>query len=131
MRFLDTDVMIDILRGYLPAVSWLTSLDEDNAPALPGYVVMELLTWKGIKNKEGLHRLYDILAEFVIFWPSVDACSLAMEVVYQKYLSHAVAPFDALIAECAREYGATLCTFNRKHYDCIEGLVTEQPYSKE
>ena len=33
MRLLDTDVMVDVLRGYQPAVAWLESLDE--APALP------------------------------------------------------------------------------------------------
>ncbi len=131
MRFLDTDVMIDILRGYPPALAWLNSLDKDDPPpALPGYVVMELLTWKGIKNKDKLHELYDILSEFVIFWPSPYACSKALNEVYQNYLSHHLLPFDALIGECAKEHHAVLCTFNKKHYDVIPDLYTEQPYRK-
>ena len=41
MYLLDTDVLIDIQRGYAPAVSWFTSLAE--LPAVPGFVVMELV----------------------------------------------------------------------------------------
>ena len=40
MVLLDTDVMIDILRGYPPALAWLRSLDDD-VIALPGFVLME------------------------------------------------------------------------------------------
>jgi predicted nucleic acid-binding protein len=130
MRFLDTDIMIDFLRGYSPALEWFQSIREQEAPALPGYVVMELLTWQGIKNKAHLHQLYDILAEFMVYWPSSEACNNALASVYAKFLSHSVEPFDALIAECAKEYQATLCTYNRKHYEQIDGLVIEQPYTK-
>lgn len=35
MVLLDTDVMIDILRGYQPSLAWLRSLDDDII-ALPG-----------------------------------------------------------------------------------------------
>jgi hypothetical protein len=44
---LDSDVMIDILRGHLPAVAWLSGLG--NTPVgLPGLVAMELL--QGCQN---------------------------------------------------------------------------------
>jgi predicted nucleic acid-binding protein len=43
MRLLDTDVMIDILRDYAPAIEWLSSLQDEEAPGLPGFVVMELV----------------------------------------------------------------------------------------
>ena len=38
MILLDTDVMIDILRGYQPAIEWLTSV-SDQEIGLPGLVV--------------------------------------------------------------------------------------------
>jgi hypothetical protein len=38
---LDTDVLIDIQRGYAPALTWFTTLTE--LPAVPGFVVMELI----------------------------------------------------------------------------------------
>ncbi len=39
MILLDSDVMIDLLRGYPPAVAWLETLDEEEELALPGFVV--------------------------------------------------------------------------------------------
>lgn len=41
MYVLDTDVLIDIQRGYPPALAWFSNLTE--LPALPGLVVMELI----------------------------------------------------------------------------------------
>ncbi|MBC8509487.1 MAG: hypothetical protein H8D34_31945 [Chloroflexi bacterium] len=43
MILLDSDVMIDLLRQYPPALQWFDALDEDEELALPGYVVMELI----------------------------------------------------------------------------------------
>jgi len=42
MILLDTDVMIDVLRGYDPAVTWLQRLQYQEI-GLPGLVAMELL----------------------------------------------------------------------------------------
>jgi hypothetical protein len=42
MILLDTDVMIDLLRQYQPAVEWLASLGEEEI-VLPGFLVMELI----------------------------------------------------------------------------------------
>ena len=56
MILVDTDIMIDLLRGYPPAVQWLTSL-EDEQIVLPGFVAMELM--QGCRNKieqESLER---------------------------------------------------------------------------
>lgn len=39
--FLDSDIIIDFLRRYPPAISWLESL-EDEKIAWSGYVAMEL-----------------------------------------------------------------------------------------
>ena len=53
MLALDTDVMIDIRRGLPAAVSWFRKLDE--LPAVPGFVVMELI--QGLSNKKQLVEL--------------------------------------------------------------------------
>ncbi len=41
MYLLDTDVLIDIQRGHVPAIDWFASLAE--VPSVPGFVVMELV----------------------------------------------------------------------------------------
>ena len=48
MLILDSDIMIDILRQYPPAIDWLESLGDEEI-ILPGFVVMELL--QGCDNK--------------------------------------------------------------------------------
>ncbi|KAF0248812.1 MAG: PilT protein domain-containing protein [bacterium] len=110
MRLLDTDVMIDILRGYLPAVNWLAGLLE--VPGLPGFVVMELIS--GCPNKAEVKKLQKSLLD-----------------VFVKYkLNNGLGIMDALIGECAVGLGATLSTFNLKHFKVIPSLKTEQPYTK-
>ena len=41
MLLLDSDVLIDVQRGYAPAVTWFSGLSE--LPSVPGFVVMELI----------------------------------------------------------------------------------------
>ncbi len=44
---LDSDIMVDVLRNYPPAVTWLNSLGSTPV-ALPGLVAMELVNkWNG------------------------------------------------------------------------------------
>jgi predicted nucleic acid-binding protein len=42
MVLLDTDVMVDVMRRYAPAVAWLGSLGSETI-GIPGLVAMELL----------------------------------------------------------------------------------------
>lgn len=126
MRLLDTDVALDILRGNPVALDWLATLDD--APALPGPVVLELLTWQGLTTKKDQHALYDVLAEFEIYWPSHLGCDDILATVYQQSLKHTLLPADALLAACAIEFEATLCTLDPKRYKVFKDLATEKPY---
>ncbi len=49
MILLDSDVLIDLLRKYPPAMAWFDALGEDEELAVSGYVVMELI--QGCRNK--------------------------------------------------------------------------------
>ncbi len=126
MRLLDTDVMIDILRGYLPAVNWLAGLLE--VPGLPGFVVMELIS--GCPNKAEVKKLQKSLNLFQIYWPTENDCNRALDVFVKYKLNNGLGIMDALIGECAVGLGATLSTFNLKHFKVIPSLKTEQPYTK-
>jgi Predicted nucleic acid-binding protein, contains PIN domain len=77
MIILDTDVMVDILRGYPPAVSWLESLGEQEL-GLPGFVVMELI--RGCRNRREQRLLENALAEYTILWPTRRDCDAALQV---------------------------------------------------
>jgi predicted nucleic acid-binding protein len=126
VRLVDTDVLIDIQRGHSPAIDWFSSLEE--LPAVPGFVVMELI--QDAKNKDQVARAQRLVAPLTIAWPSEPDCERALLLFEQYHLSHKLGLLDALIATCALGRGATLCTFNVKHYRPVPGLEIEQPYRR-
>ena len=71
MILLDSDIMIDFLRKYPPAISWLSSLGEEEI-ALPGYVAMELM--QGCRNKLELQEIRKFIANVEVIWPTPETC---------------------------------------------------------
>lgn len=71
MLLLDTDVMVDVIRGYPDAVEWMSSLTEE-VPALPGLVVLELMD--GCRSKMEMKRLLKRVEPFLIYWPTDNDC---------------------------------------------------------
>lgn len=128
MILLDSDVMIDLLRQYPPAVAWLDTLDDDEEVILPGFVVMELL--QGCRNKAEQEKLQGELAGYGVVWPGPEDCDRALDDFTQYRLSHDAGLLDVLIGETALGLGMPLYTFNQKHYGFISGLQTVQPYPK-
>jgi predicted nucleic acid-binding protein len=126
MYLVDTDVMIDIQRGYAPALAWFASVSE--LPSIPGFVVMELI--QDAQNKQQVRKVLQMVAPLQIIWPTETDCARALSDFTAYHLSHKVGLIDALIAACAVGQNATLCTFNVKHYRVIPGLNVDQPYSR-
>ena len=126
MRLLDTDVMVDLLRDYPPALNWLSS--QAQAPGLPGLVLIELLT--GCRSKAEMNRLLRLLEPFQLYWPTDQDCRRAVSDLVKGHLTHNLGAFEALIGECTVGLSATLCTFNQKHFRAIPNLVLEKPYPR-
>jgi predicted nucleic acid-binding protein len=124
MYLLDTDVLIDIQRGHAPAITWFASLSE--LPSVPGFVVMELI--QDSQNKQQLSNALKLVAPLPIVWATEADLIRALSNFTTYHLSHSLGLLDALIAACAVGQGATLCTFNVKHYRVVPGLVMAQPY---
>ena len=127
MILLDTDVMIDLLRQYEPAVNWLESLGLEEI-ILPGFVAMELI--QGCRDKAEQQELERELHSYGVAWPSSEACNEALSVFSTYHLSHGLGIIDALIGQLSITLNIALCTFNQKHYSVIPGLNTLQPYKK-
>jgi predicted nucleic acid-binding protein len=126
VRLLDSDVMIDMLRRYRPALDWFDQLAE--APGLPGLVVLELMD--GCRNKRDLAAVQALVRGFAVYWPTAaDGDRVTATYARLRLRFHISVP-DLLIGECAVGLTATLCTFNVKHMGAIPGLVTEQPYPR-
>lgn len=127
MIICDTDVMIDILRGYPAALAWLDA-NKAETIALPGIVMMELI--QGCHTKSEQQKMMRQLKEFPLLWPSNIACNQALKHFSANYSSHGIGILDAIIAEIAVEAGFPLHTFNQKHYLPHPTLQTIQPYSR-
>ena len=127
MILVDTDIMIDFLREYPPALNFLESLGEDEI-YIPGFVVMELI--QGCRNKSELKKLEKELVSYKKIWPSTETCNDALSVFSRFHLSHSLGIIDALIGQLAVALNLPLHTFNQKHYAVIPGLRTIQPYQK-
>jgi predicted nucleic acid-binding protein len=127
MILLDTDVMVDYLRGFKPARDWLEAADTQEI-GLPGLVGMELL--QGCQNSREQNRIEKALRSYVIFWPDSNHCERAMENFAAYHLNHQLGLLDVLIAETAICHNAELATFNKKHYGMIKELKMIQPYKR-
>jgi predicted nucleic acid-binding protein len=126
MRLLDTDILVDIQRGFAPAMSWFASLAE--VPAVSGLVVMELI--QDAQNQLQVRQALSLTAPLRVVWPTETDCQRALSDFSAYHLSGGLGLLDALIAATAIGLSASLCTFNVKHYRMIPGLTTEQPFSR-
>jgi predicted nucleic acid-binding protein len=125
MILLDTDVAVDILRRYPPAIVWLQGLGL--APiGLPGLVVMELL--QGCQNKAEQQKVEQFCQPYPLHWPTQADCQRALHDFAAHHLGNSLGLLDALIAHVAIGLSEPLATFNVKHYGVVAGLTTIQPY---
>lgn len=127
MILLDTDVMIDVLRDYDPALSWLRSLGAEPV-GLPGIVAMELL--QGCRDGREQRRVQNVTRPYALHWPTLADCTRAYDSFAKYRLSHNIGLLDSLIVETAAGLRVPLATFNDKHYRVIGGLQLLQPYAR-
>jgi predicted nucleic acid-binding protein len=127
MILLDSDMIIDFLRGYQPAREWFASVQNEEI-GLPGFVAMELI--QGCKNAQEQKHLEKVLAVYTLYWAKPPDCARAFKNFSAYHLSHQLGLLDSLIAETAIGFGAELATFNIKHYGVLKELKTVQPYKR-
>jgi predicted nucleic acid-binding protein len=117
MIVLDTTVLIDLLRGNAPALSYLTSLRD--IPACSEVTRVEVL--RGVRHREGeaTERLMRSLR-----WIAVDELIARRAGILGRRWrrSHHLATTDLIIAATAQELAAELATSNVRHYPMFEGL---------
>jgi predicted nucleic acid-binding protein len=121
---IDTDVMVDFLRGHPKAVALVQTLAD--RIMLSSIVVAEL--YAGVRGSDELVTLDNFVALFRVI--PVSSAIARMGGLYMKDYakSHGVGLADAIIAATADVENAELKTLNTKHYPMIKGL--NPPYTK-
>jgi hypothetical protein len=127
MAYLDTDVVIDVIRQYPPALAWLKSLGSEPV-VLSGFVAMEL--YQGCQDKSEHSRVERALKNCQIVWASDSTCKLALSAYIAHHLSSGIGILDVLIGQTSIDLRLTLFTFNAKHYQVIPGIDVKTPYHR-
>lgn len=123
MKLIDTDVVIDYLRGLPPSIAFFRQLDIENT-AISAVSEAELLAGKRNENPKIRRELTSFLGLF--------QCMAADHFIGVKAgdlkRDHGLALPDALIAATALETKATLYTRNIKHFGQVPALKIKKPY---
>jgi predicted nucleic acid-binding protein len=122
---LDTDILIDVLRGYAPSVEWLATLTE--TPAVVSVCVMELV--QGCRGKADLRAVEQLVAPLEVWYPTDREMQVALAACTARFLKTRLSVIDAIVGAVAQERATPLCTFNTRHYKEFS-VVLCQPYPK-
>ncbi len=127
MVCLDTDVLVDCLRGTPEAQAWLNSNAGDSF-IVPGIVAMELVV--GCRNQSDLKRTQEFLRAFDLVWPEAHDFARAYDLLSTHHLASGLSIPDCLVAAMTLERSLRLYTFNSKHYRVVTGLDVQEPYQR-
>lgn len=123
--FVDTTVVIHLLRHYSPAVTWYASH--------PQRLSVTSTTWlevmEGTTSKANQVRCKSVLNQFEVMHLALADQQWAMEQLEQFQFSHHIGKDDCLIASAAYRLQVPLYTHNLKHMLPLIGSLAVQPYA--
>lgn len=120
---IDTDVLVDFLRGFPKAVKYVKTHSEEII--ISAITVAEL--YAGVRDEER-RQLDDFISLFDVIPVSDEIAKSGGLFKQQFFKSHGVGLADAIIAATSIISDAELKTLNTKHYPMLKGLRV--PYSK-
>jgi len=115
---LDTDVLVDFLRGYSKAVTFVS--DNSSRIILSSIVVAEL--YAGVKGDAEQDTLERFISLFRVIPVGAEIARVGGLYKRDYGKSHGVGLADAILAATAEAEKAELKTLNIKHYPMIKGL---------
>lgn len=119
----DTNVLVDLLRGYAPAQTWIRTQQD---LALARIVYLELI--EGAYNKLELQRALKLLTQFKVIELTDTDFTWATAHLIKYQLSHSVGMMDCLIAAPSHRLQIPLYTQNLKHFTPLLGALAQKPY---
>jgi predicted nucleic acid-binding protein len=119
----DTDVIVEYLRGRPEAAAFLEGRDEELLVST--LTVAELFA--GLRGGEEERALRRFLAAFRVVAADRRLAERAGDLRRRWHPSHGTSLADAFIAATAIELDADLATFNTRHYPMLEVIL---PYRR-
>jgi len=121
----DTDVLIDYLRGRDQAAGFLESCEEPLAMSV--ITIAEL--YAGVRDGTERQQLDDFIEAFEVLALPKDVAVVAGLWRRQYGRSHGTGLADALIAASVEAVKATLVTLNRHHFPMLANVLV--PYDQQ
>jgi predicted nucleic acid-binding protein len=118
----DSCVLIDVLRGYEPALAFLTGLEA--TPMVAAVTIAELFAGAYRRGEEAL--IDDLTVQLDVIPLDFSITRLAGAFCRRYGPSHGVQLFDATIAATAQRSTARLVTRNVRQFPMLDDLLV--PY---
>lgn len=116
---IDTDILVDHLRGQAATSEWLESQDADLV--VSAITVAELFA--GVRGERDSRALEKFLLAFAVLPATDEIARLAGQYRRTYGPSHGTGLADALIAATASVLGVPLVSFNRRHFPMLPAVV--------
>lgn len=127
MKYLiDTDIMIDYLRGLTPAIQFIEKNLMVDSCFLSVITVAEL--YAGVGEGKERRTLDQFISIFTLIELNQDIAQIGGIFRRDYWKSHHVGLADAIIAATAKTIHAELVTLNIKHYPMLSEVLV--PYKK-
>lgn len=120
---IDTTVVVDLNRGYRPAVDWVA---QQTHLGVSRIIYMEMII--GAPNKSRQDSALRLLRQFELVEMANDDIEWATRQLRTYFLSHGVGMNDCLIAAPAHRLQLPLYTQNLKHFAPLLGQLALKPY---
>ena len=122
---IDTNILIDYLRGKTEALAFLEDLDQ--RALISSMTVAEL--YAGVRDGEERQRMEAFLRAFEVV-PVTEAMAQQGGLYRREYgPSHGTDLIDAIIAAATREKKARLVTLNSRHFPMLSRVLV--PYGPQ
>mgnify|MGYP003565371886 CR=1 FL=1 len=115
---LDTDILVDFLRGYSKAMAFVNANSE--RIILSTIVIAEL--YAGVKGAAEQAVLDDFVSLFRVVTVNANIAKAGGLYKRDYAKSHGVGLADAILAATAEAENAELKSLNTKHYPMLKGL---------
>jgi len=123
--FIETNVVIDLLRSYSPALAWFSAQGQVTLGITP-IIWMEVIT--GTDNKAKRQRAAQFMVQFEMHYLTQTDLDWSMQAQMRYELSHGVGAMDCLIASVSHRLQLPLYTHNLKHFAPLLGTLAQKPY---